>query len=115
LGEGRSALNHTEVKRRTSNVERSDLDRTVISVQDTGQGIPPEVLPRVFERFYTTKEGALGLGLPLVRKVMAFHGGEVRLRPRPGGGTEAMLLFDSDPMPSVDGNASPGRNGPEAP
>jgi signal transduction histidine kinase len=64
-----------------------------IAVSDTGKGVSPDSLPRVFERFYTTKDGGLGLGLAVVRKIMDAHGGEVRMASRPDHGTEVALRF----------------------
>ena len=58
-------------------------DRAVVRVADTGAGIPPEVLPTVFEPFTQAKqtlartEGGLGLGLALVKGLVELHGGEV--------------------------------------
>jgi hypothetical protein len=46
-----------------------------IAVSDTGQGIPPEHLDRIFRPFYTTKRGGTGLGLSLCRRIIAGHGG----------------------------------------
>ena len=46
-----------------------------IAVADTGQGIPPEHLDRIFRPFYTTKRGGTGLGLSLCRRIIAAHGG----------------------------------------
>ena len=64
-----------------------------LQVADTGAGIAPEDLSRVFEPLYTTKPRGqgTGLGLPIVREVVAAHGGTVRLDSRPGGGTTAVL------------------------
>jgi len=46
-----------------------------IAVSDTGAGIPPEHLERIFRPFYTTKRGGTGLGLSLCRRIVAAHGG----------------------------------------
>ena len=60
-----------------------DGDRIVIQVKDTGQGISPEFLPRVFERFKqadnsaTRMSGGLGLGLAIVRHLVELHGGAI--------------------------------------
>lgn len=57
-----------------------------VSVGDTGGGIPGEILPEVFNPFFTTKEGGTGLGLALVRRIARAHGGEVDVDNRPGQG-----------------------------
>jgi signal transduction histidine kinase len=57
-----------------------------VSVGDTGGGIPEEVLPEVFNPFFTTKEAGTGLGLTLVRRIARAHGGGVDVDNRPGQG-----------------------------
>jgi len=63
----------------------------VIEVADTGRGIPPEYLPRVFERFFRvpgqSPEGGTGLGLAIVRQIVEAHGGHVTCDSQPGSGT----------------------------
>jgi signal transduction histidine kinase len=65
----------------------------VISVEDTGTGIVPEILPHIFEPFYTTKkEGyGVGLGLSTVYGIMEQHNGSVDVRNRPDAGTVFLL------------------------
>jgi signal transduction histidine kinase len=74
---------------------RPDGDRVALVVADTGDGIPPEDLPRVFDPLYTTKPPGkgTGLGLPILREVVTAHGGTVRLESRAGEGTTAVVLL----------------------
>ncbi len=58
---------------------------------DTGIGIPPERLDKVFDPYVTSKSGGLGLGLPLTRRIIEEHGGRVELNSRPGAGTTVTL------------------------
>lgn len=65
-----------------------------VAVRDTGVGIPPEDLPRVFERFYRVDKarsrrfGGTGLGLAIARELVEAHGGEMGISSQPGRGTE---------------------------
>ncbi len=70
-----------------------DGQQLLLSVADTGQGIPSEDLARVFEPLFTTKPpgSGTGLGLPIVREIVAAHGGTVQLESRPGEGTTAIV------------------------
>jgi signal transduction histidine kinase len=65
----------------------------VISVLDTGTGLPESALPRMFEPFFTTKAFGTGLGLPITRSLACSLGGEVELRRRDTGGTAAIIRF----------------------
>jgi signal transduction histidine kinase len=56
-------------------------------VRDTGPGIPPDRLPRIFDPFYTTKERGTGLGLAYAQQVLREHSGDVRCESSPGRGT----------------------------
>jgi CheY-like chemotaxis protein len=73
---------------------RRGAEAATIVVTDTGQGIPPEVLPRVFEAFHqedsstTRAQGGLGLGLALVHRLVELHGGTV-VAESPGKGRGA--------------------------
>ncbi|HSD87393.1 MAG TPA: ATP-binding protein [Kofleriaceae bacterium] len=63
-----------------------DGDAAIVRVIDDGPGVPADVLPRIFEPFYTTKpkgEGT-GLGLGIARQIVAKHGGEMRCESQPG-------------------------------
>jgi signal transduction histidine kinase len=77
----------------TSGTEATTPRLAWIEISDTGEGIRPEVLGRVWEPFYTTKaEGkGTGLGLGICRRIVEEHGGTIELESRPGQGTRARL------------------------
>lgn len=62
-------------------------DAVTITVADTGPGIAPDVLPRVFDPYFTTKPGGLGLGLPIARRIVEAHGGALAVESAPGRGS----------------------------
>lgn len=62
-------------------------DRCVVSVLDSGPGLPPELRNREARPFFTTKTRGTGLGLTLARRVTEAHGGELRFSSPAGGGT----------------------------
>ena len=64
-----------------------------ILIEDTGPGIPQEILPRVFDPFYTTKDHGTGLGLSIVHTIVTEHGGHIALEGSPGRGTQVTLKF----------------------
>ncbi len=71
----------------------------VLKIRDTGTGIPPEILNRIFEPYFSTKkqgEGT-GLGLAVVFNVMKQHGGNIEIRSVPGVGTTFFLYFPVNP------------------
>lgn len=70
---------------------RDDPHSTVVVVEDDGPGISPEERTRVFELFWTNKRGGTGLGLPLARRAIESHGGELEVMDRPGGGTRVVV------------------------
>lgn len=62
-------------------------DRVRLEVIDTGIGIPPDVMSRIWEVYFSTKETGSGLGLPTVRRILMEHGGDVAVSSDPGRGT----------------------------
>jgi PAS domain S-box-containing protein len=69
--------------------ESDDGKRAIVEVRDTGTGIDPEILGKIFEPFYTTKgpERGTGLGLPVVREIVASYGGHLTVDSKLGTGT----------------------------
>lgn len=65
---------------------RRDGDTAVIEVADSGPGIAEELLPRVFNPFFTTKDTGTGLGLAIVHRIIEAHDGSIAVSNRPGGG-----------------------------
>jgi PAS domain S-box-containing protein len=66
---------------------RFDDETIRITVEDTGTGIPDEVLNKIFEPYFTTKIDGTGLGLTMVYKVVKGHGGDITVQSRPSLGT----------------------------
>lgn len=64
-----------------------------ISIKDTGYGIPPHLLEKIFEPFYTTKTKGTGLGMMIINKIVQDHGGEIKIRSKVNVGTEILLHF----------------------
>ncbi len=66
-------------------------DHFEIVVADNGPGVAPETLSHVFEPLFSTKSGAVGLGLPTVKQIMEQHGGDVEVTSTQGNGTQVRL------------------------
>jgi len=76
-----------------------DPSWAVVAVADTGPGVPPEVLPRVFEPFVTTKGSGrgTGLGLAISRDLVRAHGGDMAIASAPGEGTTVTIRLPLEP------------------
>jgi signal transduction histidine kinase len=72
-------------------------DRVEIDVEDTGVGIPPANLQKIFDLYFTTKEQGSGIGLSMVYRIVQLHDGEVEVQSTPGRGTRFRLIFPSSP------------------
>jgi two-component system sensor histidine kinase HydH len=73
--------------------EAAPLSGLRLAVTDTGSGIDPEDLGRIFDPYFTTKPSGAGLGLAIVHKIMEAHGGEVAVTSEKGRGTTVTLVF----------------------
>jgi two-component system sensor histidine kinase PilS (NtrC family) len=69
----------------------TDAGRVVVEFEDRGSGIAPEVLPRVGEPFFTTKNGGTGLGVAIAQRIVERHGGTLGFESTPGRGTIARV------------------------
>lgn len=67
----------------------------LVTVRDTGRGIAPENLQHVFDPFFTTRHGGVGLGLSIVQQIVQEHGGTIDVRSEPGAGTAFVIRLPS--------------------
>ena len=83
---------------------RKNGDSVEASVEDSGHGIPPEKLGRIFDSFFTTKEGGMGLGLALARSIAEAHGGYLFAENNASTGAIFHLILPVNFSSSNDGN-----------
>ena len=101
-----NALAHTPNGGRITLSASRRAGRACIAVTDTGCGIPAEELPGIFERFShgnrsrTKRTGGHGLGLAMVKRIAALHGGSVEINSSVGAGTRVTLSFPQEREPS---------------
>lgn len=93
-----NALRCTPCGGRITVAVRSLDDRVRLRVRDTGEGIPAEDLPHIFDRYYQRRStdrqaGGAGLGLTIAKRIVELHGGEIECRSRVGEGTELTVTF----------------------
>jgi two-component system heavy metal sensor histidine kinase CusS len=90
-----NALAHTRAEGKVTLCAHQEPSYVRVEVRDTGLGIPPDALPRVFDRFYrvdrarSSRSGGTGLGLAIVKGIATMHGGKVDIRSEVGIGTTA--------------------------
>ena len=69
-----------------------------VDVEDNGPGIPDDARARLFESFYTTKPGGMGMGLPICRSIIEMHGGAIHADSAPWGGARFTFTLPLIPM-----------------
>ncbi len=106
-----NALRHTRAGGQIEVTAMCKEGTAGIVVRDTGEGIPPEDLPHIWERFYRSDRsrsrdtGGRGLGLSIVRQAVEMHGGRVWVRSAPGEGSAFGLALPISPPQSLGGIA----------
>lgn len=93
-GEGRVTL---RVRRATTALRGPEEPVVVLGVEDDGRGIAPDIERRLFDPFFSTREGGTGLGLPIAARIVDKHGGTLRYQTQPGRGTTFEIV-----LPAID-------------
>jgi signal transduction histidine kinase len=83
----RNAVEATPEGGLVSLVARREDGGHVVEVRDTGRGIEPDQLPRIFDLYFTTKADGTGVGLAVTQQIVTAHGGTIEVDSRPGEGT----------------------------
>jgi len=87
----------TTARRIDLNTGADEYDAVGFSIRDSGRGIPDENLERVFESFFTTKDGGMGIGLAICRSIIKAHGGSITVSNHPGGGAQFRVRLPAMP------------------
>ena len=83
----------------------------LVAVSDTGPGLPPANLARIFEAFYTTKASGLGMGLSICRSIVEAHGGQLWATPNEPHGAVFRVMLPSGGKSCDSGELSQARTG----
>ncbi|MGH7409772.1 MAG: two-component system sensor histidine kinase NtrB, partial [Candidatus Methylomirabilis sp.] len=84
-------------------VSKNGAGWAAVAFSDTGRGIPPAEIDRIFDPFYTTRPGGTGLGLAIARKIIDSLGGKIEVVSRPGDGATFKVF-----LKQAAGEAGPG-------
>ncbi|MGZ8846460.1 MAG: sensor histidine kinase [Pyrinomonadaceae bacterium] len=77
--------------------------RVRIDIADSGRGIEPDEISKVFEPYYSTKETGTGLGLAIVRKAIDDHHGTIAVKSKVGEGTTFTITLPTEPVEAASG------------
>jgi signal transduction histidine kinase len=92
-------------------MQKSPEGGMVMEIKDTGQGIPFELLERIFDPFFSQKEKGSGLGLSIAANIMQAHGGSIRVKSDIGQGSSFQLFFPpEEPLPPRPSKSDKGKN-----
>ena len=124
---GEVVLDATQMRQALDNLLRNAIDATppggrvwlasrgtarehVLEVGDTGRGIEPEVLPRIFDLYFTTKSDGTGIGLAVTQQIVTAHGGTLDVESTPGAGTVMRIYLPRTVVEATDARSPhPGR------
>ena len=70
-----------------------DHDRVLVRISDSGEGIPPDIIDKIFQPFYSTKPKGSGLGLAISQTIVTAHQGEIRVKSQPRQGTDITVFI----------------------
>jgi len=84
--------------------ERTNKD-FIIHVTDTGPGIPQDVMPKIFQPYFSTRRGGTGLGLPTTQRIVEEHGGVIICHSEVGRGTEFNIRLPLEAQPPESGQS----------
>jgi PAS domain S-box-containing protein len=85
--------NGGELKITVSTTKLNAKKAVSVKIADSGGGIKPEGIHKIFNPFYTTKETGTGLGLPIANRIITNHGGKIRVNNHPGVGVEFNIII----------------------
>ena len=88
-----NALEKSENKRIILKAQKDHFERLIIQLIDNGEGIPLEIIDKIFIPFFSTKEKGTGIGLSLSQQIMFSHGGTINVQSELGKGTVFTLKF----------------------
>jgi signal transduction histidine kinase len=86
--------------RDTGRLANGSAEDVTIEIQDTGPGIPPAIQKRLFDPFFSTKEGGTGLGLSIAAQIVNNHGGKLEFQTQPSQGTTFAIVLPALPEPA---------------
>jgi signal transduction histidine kinase len=99
----RNAIDATPAGGTVRVTARSGARGHFIDVVDTGKGIAPEDLPRIFDLYFTTKPDGTGVGLAVTQQIVSAHSGTIEVDSKPGEGTRMTIWLPSSPEESTRG------------
>jgi signal transduction histidine kinase len=88
-----NAIRHAPIRGTVIIAAEHGAGRLILTVEDTGPGVPPDMAERLFEPFVTGRADGTGLGLAIARELTDAHGGQLMLRSRGGDGTGRGTVF----------------------